>query len=68
MTESYPQVCVDCGRPIDITVKCEVCGKLLCPYDIRILGEYETLCQKCYEDLTFQYRAKSCDVGRHESE
>jgi hypothetical protein len=59
--EAY--ACSRCGRAIDPDTKCEVCGQPLCHYDIRTIGEYVTLCQRCYEDLTFQYRAKKCDIG-----
>ncbi|HMK45994.1 MAG TPA: hypothetical protein VK436_05165 [Methanocella sp.] len=63
MSNAQPEACSRCGGAIDPETKCEVCGRLLCHYEIRVLGEYETLCQQCYEDLTFQYRAKSCDFG-----
>ena len=49
---------------MDRDTKCTVCGRPLCPYDIRVLEGYGALCPRCYEDLSFLYHSKKCDVLR----
>jgi hypothetical protein len=54
--------CRRCGRPMDKDMKCTICGLPLCIYNIRELEGYGILCPKCYEDLSFQYHSRKCDI------
>lgn len=63
MAESYLK-CSRCGRNMDENAKCAVCGQPLCLYDMRELEGYGMLCPRCYEDLSFQYHSKKCDIKR----
>jgi len=54
--------CRRCGRPMGKDMKCTICGLPLCIYDIRELEGYGILCPKCYEDLSFQYHSRKCDI------
>lgn len=65
MSEAEMQACSRCGRPMDRDMKCEECGQLLCHYDIRVLDSH-VLCPRCYEEETYQYRSKECDIIRLE--
>lgn len=49
---------------MDENAKCVVCGQPLCLYDMRELEGYGMLCPRCYEDLSFQYHSKKCDIIR----
>lgn len=62
MCANYPK-CSKCGRAIEEGVQCGVCGVPLCHYDIRELEGYGLLCPRCYEDLSFQYHSKKCDIS-----
>ena len=48
---------------MDEKAKCAVCGVPLCLYDMRVLEGYGTLCPRCYEDLSYEYHSKECDVS-----
>ena len=67
MAEGY-QKCSRCGRAMDDDMKCSACGMPICNYDIRELEGYGNLCPRCYEDLSYEYHSKKCDIpgGRHE--
>lgn len=56
--------CSRCGRAMDENAKCAVCGQPLCLYDMRELEGYGMLCPRCYEDLSFLYYSKKCDITR----
>ncbi|MCD1295174.1 hypothetical protein CUJ83_09205 [Methanocella sp. CWC-04] len=58
-----PKKCSVCDRAIDENIKCEVCGKQLCHEEIRTIRG-KNYCPKHYEELTFQYRSKGCDVSK----
>lgn len=62
MPDAQPQACSSCGRAIDPDTRCAMCGRPLCHYDIRTLNGKDILCQQCYEDMTFQYHSKECDI------
>jgi formylmethanofuran dehydrogenase subunit E len=64
MTEAEIQTCSRCGRAIDSGTSCEICGQLLCHYDIRMLDGH-MLCPRCYKEETFQYHSKECDIIPH---
>ncbi len=62
MPESYAK-CSRCGRAMGEDAKCAVCGRPLCMYDMRVLEGYGMLCPRCYEDLSYEYHSKKCDIA-----
>jgi ribosomal protein L37E len=64
MPETDQQICSRCGFPVSPDMKCYICSKPLCPYEIRMLDGL-MLCPRCYKEETFQYHSKKCDIIGH---
>lgn len=62
MPDHEPYACSRCGLPVSPDARCAICNVPLCPHDIRML-DGRMLCPRCYEEESYQYHSKSCDIA-----